>query len=79
VALDAADAWQAAMERAGVPRAEVDHSSPMLVHSMSGRFVSSHIAPSTSGSGGSSGSSFSGGGSSGSVGGGGGGGSHGSW
>jgi uncharacterized membrane protein YgcG len=79
VALDAADAWEDAMERAGVPRPEIDATaSPMLVHSMRSSFASSHVAPSTSSSGGSSGGFSSSGGSS-SVGGGGGGGSHGSW
>ena len=77
VALDAADAWQEAMERAGVPRPEIEAASPLLVHSMASSFQASHVAPSTSSSGGSSG--FSSGGFSGSVGGGGGGGSHGSW
>lgn len=78
VALDAADAWQAAMERAGVPQEEIHTSSPLLVHSMAGSFASSHVQPTQSSSGGGS-SSFSSGGFSGSVGGGGGGGSHGSW
>ena len=78
VALDAADAWQAAMERAGVPRAEIETSSPLMVHSMAGAFASSHVQP-TQSSGSSGSSSFSSGGFSGSVGGGGGGGSHGSW
>lgn len=78
VALDAADAWREAMERAGVPPAEVEASSPLLVHRMQSSFASSHVPPSQSSSGGSS-SSFSSGGSSGSVGGGGGGGGHGSW
>ena len=67
VALDAADAWQAAMERAGVPKEEILASSPLLVGTMAHSFTSSHVAPSTSSSGGSS------------FGGGGGGGSHGSW
>ena len=78
VALDAADAWESAMERAGVPREEIDHSSPLMVHSMAGAFATSHVQPTQSSSGGSS-SGFSSGGFSGSVGGGGGGGSHGSW
>lgn len=80
VALDAADAWQAAMERAGVPQQEVQQGSPLLVHSMGSAFLGSHTkpAPASSSSGFSSGG-FSGGGFSGSVGGGGGGGSHGSW
>ncbi len=78
VALDAADAWQAAMERAGVPKAEIETSSPLMVHSMAGAFASSHVAPAPTDSGSSS-SGFSSGGFSGSVGGGGGGGSHGSW
>lgn len=78
VALDAADAWQQAMERAGVPRAEIEAGSPMLVHSMASSFATSHVAPAPPSSGGSSGG-FSSGGFSGSVGGGGGGGSHGSW
>lgn len=78
VALDAAEAWESAMERAGVPREEIDHSSPLLVHSMAGAFATSHVQPTQSSSGGSS-SGFSSGGFSGSVGGGGGGGSHGSW
>ena len=81
VALDAAEAWQAAMERAGVPREEFEAGSPLMVHSMSNAFATSHVAPSTSSSSGGSSSSFSSGGFSGggSVGGGGGGGSHGSW
>lgn len=81
VALDAADAWQHAMERAGVPPAEVQASAtPLLVHQTASSFHSSHVEPASSGSsGGGSSSSSSGGGSSGSVGGGGGGGSHGSW
>lgn len=78
VALDAADAWQEAMERAGVPREEIQTSSPLMVHAMASSFNSSHVAPAPPSSGGSS-SSFSSGGFSGSVGGGGGGGSHGSW
>lgn len=78
VALDAADAWQAAMERAGVPQEEIHTSSPLLVHSMASSFNSSHVAPAPPSSSGSS-SSFSSGGFSGSSGGGGGGGSHGSW
>lgn len=78
VALDAADAWQAAMERAGVPQAEIEASSPLMVGTMAGAFTSSHVAPAPASSGGSS-SGFSSGGFSGSVGGGGGGGSHGSW
>lgn len=78
VALDAAEAWQAAMERAGVPRAEIETSSPLMVHSMAGAFATSHVQPTQSSSGGSSGFS-SGGFSGGSVGGGGGGGGHGSW
>jgi uncharacterized membrane protein YgcG len=77
VALDAADAWQSAMERTGVPREEIDAMTPLVAHQMRSSFVSTHTPPSTSSSGGSSG--FSGGGFSGSVGGGGGGGSHGSW
>ena len=77
VALDAADAWQGAMERAGVPREEIEQSSPLMVHAMAGAFATSHVQPTQSSSGGSSG--FSSGGFSGSVGGGGGGGSHGSW
>lgn len=78
VALDAADAWQAAMERAGVPQEEIHTSSPLMVHAMAGAFATSHVQPTqSSSSGGSSG--FSSGGFSGSVGGGGGGGSHGSW
>ena len=79
VALDAADAWQAAMERAGVPREEIQTSSPLMVHAMASSFNSSHVAPAPPSSGGSSSSGFSSGGFSGSVGGGGGGGSHGSW
>jgi uncharacterized membrane protein YgcG len=79
VALDAADAWEQAMERAGVPRPEIDATAtPLLVHSMRSSFATSHVEPSASGSSGSSGG-FSSGGFSGSVGGGGGGGSHGSW
>jgi uncharacterized membrane protein YgcG len=81
VALDAADAWEHAMERAGVPRPEIDATAaPLLVHSMRSSFATSHVEPSASGSG-SSGSwgGSSSGGFSGSVGGGGGGGSHGSW
>ncbi|MGN6695943.1 MAG: DUF2207 family protein, partial [Aquihabitans sp.] len=78
VALDAADAWQAAMERAGVPQEEIHTSSPLMVHSMAGAFATSHVQP-TQSSGGSGSSGFSSGGFSGSVGGGGGGGSHGSW
>lgn len=78
VALDAADAWQAAMERAGVPQEEIHTSSPLMVHSMAGAFATSHVQPTQSSSGGGS-SGFSSGGFSGSVGGGGGGGSHGSW
>jgi uncharacterized membrane protein YgcG len=80
VALGAADAWEDAMARSGVPRAEVEASGPLLVHSMGSSFASSRVAPSTSSGG--SGGGFSGGSSggfSGSVGGGGGGGSHGSW
>ncbi|MCB1039122.1 MAG: DUF2207 domain-containing protein [Acidimicrobiales bacterium] len=78
VALDAADAWRQAMERAGVPQPEIDAGSPLLVHSMNRAFLTSHVEPpSTSSDGGSS--SFSSGGFSGSVGGGGGGSSHGSW
>lgn len=80
VALDAADAWQEAMERSGIPRAEIDASTPLLVHSMRNDFATAHVKPAPPSSGGSSGgSSFSSGGFSGSVGGGGGGGSHGSW
>jgi uncharacterized membrane protein YgcG len=79
VALDAADAWEHAMERAGVPRPEIEATAtPLLVHSMRSSFATSHVEPSASGSSGSSGG-FSSGGFSGSVGGGGGGGSHGSW
>jgi uncharacterized membrane protein YgcG len=78
VALDAADAWEGAMERSGVPRQEIEASNPLMVHAMAGAFASSHVQPTQSSSGGSS-SGFSGGGFSGSVGGGGGGGSHGSW
>ena len=78
VALDAADAWQAAMERAGVPKAEIESGSPLLVHSMAASFATSHVAPAPPSSGGGS-SGFSSGGFSGSSGGGGGGGSHGSW
>ena len=71
VALDAADAWQSAMERAGVPREEIDASTrPLMVHSMSSAFLASHVQPTQSSSGGSS-SGFSSGGFSGSVGGGG--------
>ena len=79
VALDAADAWQAAMERAGVPQEEIQTSSPLMVHSMAGAFAASHVAPAPASSGGSSSGFSGGGGFSGSVGGGGGGGSHGSW
>jgi uncharacterized membrane protein len=79
VALDAADAWEAAMQRAGVPQQEIQTSSPLMVHAMAGSFASSHVAPAPPSSGGSSSSGFSSGGFSGSVGGGGGGGSHGSW
>ena len=79
VALGAADAWQRAMENAGVPEAEVTASSPLLVYSMASSFNSSHVEPAPVSSGGSSSGGFSSGGSSGSVGGGGGGGSHGSW
>jgi uncharacterized membrane protein YgcG len=79
VALDAADAWQAAMERAGVPQAEIQASSPLMVGAMASSFASSHVAPAPVSSGGSSGGFSSGGFSGGSVGGGGGGGSHGSW
>lgn len=78
VALDAADAWREAMERAGVPPAEIESGSPMMVHSMAGSFRSSHTAPAPASSSGGSSGGFSSG-SSGSVGGGGGGGSHGSW
>lgn len=79
VALDAADAWQQAMERAGVPQPEVAASTtPLLVHQYGSSFTSSRTMP-TQSSGGSSGFSSGGGGFSGSVGGGGGGGSHGSW
>ncbi|MFN8018747.1 MAG: DUF2207 domain-containing protein [Acidimicrobiales bacterium] len=78
VALDAADAWEAAMERAGVPRQEIDATSPLLVHTMAHSFASSRVDPTTTSSS-SSGGFSSGGGFSGSVGGGGGGGSHGSW
>lgn len=78
VALNAADAWAKAMERAGVPRAEIDATGPLMVHAMSSNFTQAHVAPAPSGgSGGSSG--FSSGGFSGSSGGGGGGSSHGSW
>jgi uncharacterized membrane protein YgcG len=79
VALDAADAWQAAMERAGVPRAEFEAGSPLMVHSMAGAFAASHVQPTQSSSGSGSSGFSSGGFSGGSVGGGGGGGSHGSW
>ncbi len=79
VALDAADAWQGAMERAGVPQEEIQTSSPLMVHSMAGAFAASHVAPAPASSGGSSSGFSGGGGFSGSVGGGGGGGSHGSW
>jgi uncharacterized membrane protein YgcG len=79
VALDAADAWQDAMERAGVPKAEIETSSPLMVHSMAGAFAASHVQPTQSSSGGGSSGFSSGGFSGGSVGGGGGGGSHGSW
>lgn len=78
VALDAADAWQQAMERAGVPQQEIQATTtPLLVHAAASSFTSTRTAPTQSSSGGSSG--FSSGGFSGSVGGGGGGGSHGSW
>jgi uncharacterized membrane protein YgcG len=74
VALDAADAWQEAMERSAVPVAEAAAIQPLLVPRVSSAFTSTRTAPSTSSSGGSSSGGFSG-----SVGGGGGGGSHGSW
>ena len=72
VALEAADAWSKALKNSNVPRSEYLVSNPLLVHSMSQSFSSSHVKPSSSGSGG---GGFSGG----SVGGGGGGGSSGSW
>ena len=74
VALGAADAWGKALARANVPPEARVASTPLLVHSMSRSFATTHTAPSTSGSGG-GGGGFSGG----SVGGGGGGGSSGSW
>ncbi|MEZ5137506.1 MAG: DUF2207 domain-containing protein [Acidimicrobiales bacterium] len=78
VALDAADAWKAAMERAGVPQPEIEATTtPLLLAHAQGALLATRTEPSTSSSSGSSG--FSSGGFSGSVGGGGGGGSHGSW
>lgn len=80
VALDAADAWQGAMERAGVPQQEIQASSPLMVGAMAHSFTSSHVVPAPASTGGFSSGGFSSGGfSGGSVGGGGGGGSHGSW
>ncbi|HRW37167.1 MAG: DUF2207 domain-containing protein [Acidimicrobiales bacterium] len=78
VALDAADAWKDAMERAGVPQPEIEATAtPLLLAHAQGAMLATRTEPSTSSSSGSSG--FSSGGFSGSVGGGGGGGSHGSW
>jgi len=74
VALGTADAWQRAMERTGVPPAELT-SGPLLVYAMAPSFSAGHTAPSSSGGGGAG--SWGGGG--GGVGGGGGGGSSGSW
>ncbi len=70
VSLGTADAWGDALAASNVPPTALLGYNPLLVHSMSSSFASSHTAPSSSGSGGSSG---------GGVGGGGGGGSSGSW
>jgi uncharacterized membrane protein YgcG len=72
VALDTANAWEAAMQASTVPPAEFNVAPLILYHSQSA-LTSSHVAPSSGGRGG--GGGFSGG----SVGGGGGGGSSGSW
>lgn len=71
VALGAADAWRRAVESSNIPHPELALSGPLLVHTASSSFRSTHTAPSSSGGGG----GFGGGG----VGGGGGGGSSGSW
>ncbi len=76
VALDAADAWERAVESSNIPHRELALSGPLLIHSYGSSFRSTYTKPSSSG-GGSGG--FSGGGFSGGVGGGGGGGSSGSW
>ncbi|MCU1393931.1 MAG: hypothetical protein JWM34_2359 [Ilumatobacteraceae bacterium] len=75
VALDAAEAWSKALEASNIPPPERLTATPLLVHSMSHSFATSHTAPSSSGGGG---GGFSGGGG-GFSGGGGGGGSSGSW
>lgn len=76
VALGAADAWSAAVERSAVVPSDVSLVSPLLFASMAGSVTSTRVNPSSSGtgSGGRSGG-FSGG----RVGGGGGGGRSGSW
>jgi Predicted membrane protein (DUF2207) len=74
VALDTADAWEDALQRANVPAdVRTDVTTPLLVYTAASSISATHTAPSSSGSGGSGG--FSGG----SVGGGGGGGGSGSW
>lgn len=69
VALDAADAWGSALDRANVPAESHAYLAPMLIASHSSSFSSTNTAPSSSGGGG-----FGGG-----AGGGGGGGGGGSW
>ena len=73
VALDEADAWSKALERANVPAPARVAAAPIAVHTFGSSFSSSRTAPSSSSSGGG------GGGGGGGVGGGGGGGSSGSW
>lgn len=72
VALDTADAWEAAMRASAVPPAELS-AAPLLLYHHHSALAGTRVAPSSGGRGGSGG--FSGG----SVGGGGGGGSSGSW
>lgn len=73
VALGAADAWSKAIESSNIPDRDLAISNgPLVMYAAASTIRSTHVAPSTSGSGG----GFSGGGG---VGGGGGGGSSGSW
>jgi hypothetical protein len=69
VALGAAGAWSEAIRASNVPDPAVALSGPLILHTQSSAFRSTHVAPSSS----------SGGGGGGGVGGGGGGGSSGSW
>jgi hypothetical protein len=70
VALGAAGAWRRAIETSNIPDPRVELGGPLLVHTASRAFTSSHTPPSSSGSSGGGG---------GGVGGGGGGGRSGSW